>query len=481
MELTRLVVDMRARGGELPGVEVKSAAGGLPDSITETMSAFANLPGGGLIVLGLDEAKGFRPVQLKDAVGLAAGVASRARQALEPAIHIEVDVDSFEGADVVVARVRELPASAKPCFVRRTGQAYLRFADGDYTLSQLEIEGFLSNRSRPRYDEAAVDGAVIADLEGDRVEDFLSTARSADKRFARITADEELLRRTGVLALSGGPTVAGLIALGVHPQQFLPHYTIRAASLPDTSDPSIRALDQATFTGPIAAMVEEAVAWTARNSRRRLITDETTGHVREYQDPPAVAVRELVANALVHRDLAEWSTSRAIECRLTPTAFRLTNPGGLYGVSADRLGVHPLTSARNRRLVDICKFIRTADGNVVEALASGIPTALAALREAGLPDLNFYDQGITFTVAIRRTENPQLNRLTESSGNNDDPNRLLELLGSPRTIAELAATLSVTSNAIRKRLERLRSAGLVTQHGGRGQRTTYTRATMPND
>lgn len=112
MEITRLVADLRSRGGELPGVEVKSAAGGLPDSITETMSAFANLPGGGLIVLGLDEAKGFRAVRLKDAVGLAAGVASRARQALEPAIHIEVNVETFEEADVVVARVRELPASA---------------------------------------------------------------------------------------------------------------------------------------------------------------------------------------------------------------------------------------------------------------------------------------------------------------------------------------------------------------------------------
>jgi ATP-dependent DNA helicase RecG len=480
MELTQLVADMRSLGGELPGVEVKSAAGGLPDSITETMSAFANLPGGGVIVLGLDEAKGFSPVRLNDAVGLAAGVASRARQALEPAIQVEVEVDTFEGADVVVARIRGLPASGKPCFVRRSGQAYLRFADGDYTLSQLEIEGFLSNRSRPRYDEAAVDGAVVADLEKDRVEDFLSTARSADKRFARITADDELLRRTGVLALSGGPTVAGLIALGIHPQQFLPHYTIRAASLPDTDDPSIRALDQATFTGPIAAMVEEAVAWTARNSRRRLITDETTGNVREYQDPPGVAVRELVSNALVHRDLAEWSTSRAIECRLSPTVFRLTNPGGLYGVSADRLGVHPLTSARNRRLVDICKFIRTADGNVVEALASGIPTALAALREAGLPDLAFYDQGITFSVSIRRTE---ITTLTQGEGlarTDEERVRLLGQLGTPKTVAELAAALSLTDNAIRKRLGRLRAAGLVTQIGGAGKRTTYRR-TRPTD
>jgi ATP-dependent DNA helicase RecG len=476
MDIEQLVNGMRARGGELPGVEVKSAAGGLPDSISETISAFANLPGGGLIVLGLDESKGFKPVALMNAVTLAAGVASRARQAFQPEVHVDVDVTRFEGADLVVARVRELPASAKPCYVKRSGQAYLRFADGDYTLSQLEIEGFISNRSRPRYDEAPVPEATIQDFEADRVEDFLATARSSDQRLARITDDNDLLRRTGVIAVTGEPTVAGLIALGDYPQQFLPHYTIRAASLPDSANASIRALDQATFTGPIAAMLEDAVAWTTRNSRRRLITDTETGHVREFQDPPTVAVRELVGNALVHRDLAEWSTSRAIECRLTPGAFRLTNPGGLYGVSADRLGVHPLTSARNRRLVDICKFIRTGDGNVVEALASGIPAALAAVREAGLPDLDFYDQGITFSVGIQRTETVSAHKpVAVTARTNSHRPELLELLDAPRTVAELAAALGITQNAVRLRLARLRTANQVTQHGGHGQHTTYQR------
>ena len=477
MEIDSLVTAMRSRGGELPGVEVKSAAGGLPDSITETMSAFANLPGGGLIVLGLDEAAGFQPVALKNAVALAAGVASRARQAFQPEVHVDVDMQTFEGSDVVVARVRELAASAKPCFVKRSGQAYLRFADGDYALSQLEIEGFISNRSRPRCDEVAVAGATKADFEADRVSDFLATARSSDRRLARITDDAELLRRTGVVGLTGEPTVAGLIGLGEYPQQFLPHYAIRIASLPDTSNASVRALDEATFTGPIAAMLEDAVAWTARNSRRRLVADAATGHVREFLDPPAVAVRELVSNALVHRDLAEWSTSRSIECRLSPDTFRLTNPGGLYGITVDRLGVHALTSARNRRLVEICKFIRTNDGNVVEALASGIPAALAAVREAGMPDLEFYDQGITFTVTIRRETAVRIPVPTGTFRRiGSDSSELLELLTTSKTVAELAAELGISANAVRKRLTSLRSAGLVTQHGGRGRHTTYERS-----
>ena len=51
-------------------MEVKSAAGGLPASISSTLSALANLPRGGLVILGLDERTGFRPVPL--AVGQSA-------------------------------------------------------------------------------------------------------------------------------------------------------------------------------------------------------------------------------------------------------------------------------------------------------------------------------------------------------------------------------------------------------------------------
>ncbi|MDR1078262.1 MAG: ATP-binding protein [Propionibacteriaceae bacterium] len=50
-------------------MEVKSGAGGPPKSLQETVSAFAN-GDGGLIILGLDEGRGFPPV-LVDARRLA--------------------------------------------------------------------------------------------------------------------------------------------------------------------------------------------------------------------------------------------------------------------------------------------------------------------------------------------------------------------------------------------------------------------------
>jgi ATP-dependent DNA helicase RecG len=194
-------------------------------------------------------------------------VAWVARSAFEPPLQISVDVETFEKKELVVARVHELPLAAKPCVVKRTGQAYLRFFDGDYTLSRLEMDGFIANRTRPRFDEAEVPGADYTDLDPDRVDDFVATARANDRRFAAISDDRELLRRNGIVSSDDVATIAGLLALGIHPQQFLPHCNIRAALLADGASPTTRALDSTTFTGPLPAMLDDAVAWVARNSR----------------------------------------------------------------------------------------------------------------------------------------------------------------------------------------------------------------------
>jgi hypothetical protein len=47
IDASRMIAELRAAGGDTTDVEVKSAAGGLPASLTATRSALANLPGGG--------------------------------------------------------------------------------------------------------------------------------------------------------------------------------------------------------------------------------------------------------------------------------------------------------------------------------------------------------------------------------------------------------------------------------------------------
>ena len=155
VDLIELVARLRAMGGDTTSVEVKSAAGGLPESLTSTLSALANLPGGGVIVLGLDEGRAFTPVGLTNAQVLKQGLGAKARM-FEPPVRLTITDDSVDGQPVVVAEVHECDASAKPCRVASSGRSYLRSYDEDYQLSALEEQGFLSARTAPRFDRAPV-------------------------------------------------------------------------------------------------------------------------------------------------------------------------------------------------------------------------------------------------------------------------------------------------------------------------------------
>lgn len=82
--LVAVVRDLRRSGSDSTCIEVKRAAGGFPESLTSTMSALANLPGGCVIILGLDEETGFSPVVLPDLPALMNGLVNRARQNFIP-------------------------------------------------------------------------------------------------------------------------------------------------------------------------------------------------------------------------------------------------------------------------------------------------------------------------------------------------------------------------------------------------------------
>jgi ATP-dependent DNA helicase RecG len=477
-DVDTLIDSLRARGGDTTDVEVKSAAGGLPESLTASLSALANLPGGGTVILGIDERAGFRPVPLADPQLLMQGLATKARSYIPP-VRLTISGETYAGHPVVVARVHECDISAKPCRVASTGTAYLRGYAGDFELSDLEVQGFLSSRHPPHFDRGPVDGATTADLDPDLVAAFIAAVRDRDPRgLGRFTDDRELLLRAGVTLGDGRPAVAGLLALGIHPQQFFPRFVIQASAEPRADDPpGVRARNQVTITGAVPRMLDEALAWARRTFDTTIVT-QPDGSVHDQPGYPLVAFRELVANALVHRDLDHWSAGLAIEIRLRRDRLVITNPGGLYGITVDRLGKDAVTSARNARLVAICLHVRTPDSGsrVIEALASGIPMVNTALAEQTLPPAHFIDAGIRFTAIVQHPDDGPLTTpdLTTTQ------TRLYEaLLDGPRTVNDLEAALSLAGPTIRKALRGLSRHDLVRQHGGKGRHTTYSRTDAP--
>jgi len=504
VDLSALVADLRSMGGDSTTIEVKSAAKGLPESLTSTLSALANHPRGGTIILGLDERDGFSPVQLVDPQELKQGLAKKARS-LTPPVQLTIDDATVEGMPVIVARVHECAPSAKPCRVNATGAAYLRGYDGDFQMSALEEQAFLAARQQPRFDHLPVLDSARSDLDDELVEDFARIVRLQDRRGLGRFEGDELLVHAGILTTDGVPTRAGLLALGTYPQQWFPRLIIRAAAEPLSTDPpGARARNQVTITGPIPRMLDAAMEW-AEQTFDSIITSRPDGTVVDVPAYPLVAFRELITNALLHRDLDEWSMGMAVEVRLRRDRLIVTNPGGLYGITVDRLGKEAVTSARNMWLVNICQFLRSPEsgGRVIEALATGIPIIARSLAEAGLSPAQYADAGIRFTAVLQSKKNlgnPTVFRSAgrgTGSGSSPERNhripreaqeidrlpageltatqaRIAEVLSEgPRTVRELQPVLELAPQTIRKALSAMRVAGIVEQVGGRGQATTY--------
>jgi ATP-dependent DNA helicase RecG len=470
-ELAEILDVLRRNGGDTAEIEVKSAAGGLPTDLAGTLCAMANLPGGGRIVLGLDERTGFKASGLTRPQAIKQGLAGQARS-LEPPLTLDFRQADLDGEAVVVARVPECPPSAKPARVRATGEAWLRHRDGDFRMSAVEVQGFMRQREQPRADRESVPGAGSEDLDPELLRVWHRTVVERDPAgLGRFTPEERIVR-AGIVTPEGKVTTAGLLTLGTHPQQFFERFVVNLAVV---DRPGVRASSTRTVTGPIPVMLEESVAWARANVPQHVVGD-VTGAVRDQWVYPLEAFRELISNALIHRDLDAWSRGRAIEVRLLPDRLVVTNPGGLYGLTVDRLGQPDATSARNGRLVEICRYARTpTDARVVELLATGIATVRRTLAEAGLPEPQFNDEGIAFTAILHSL--PRATATVSRSGATSPTpaqRAVLEALGDARmTIHDLTGRTGKSAPALRKTLRALRDAGLVEQIGGKGRTTTY--------
>lgn len=226
------------------------------------------------------------------------------------------------------------------------------------------------------------------DLNAELVADFIATRKQHSAQLSQCSEDE-ILVGTGVLDGDGGVSMAGLLVLGEYPQQFFPTLMVQAR-IPTRAadDRQVRVLDSRVFDGPIPAIISAVQLWVAQHSPTAIRVDQHGG--RDEPAYPAVAVREVITNALVHRDLGPHAISESINLVLRPDHLSITNPGVLFGLTVDTLGLtasHP----RNHRLTDLATYVHTSEGQpVTERLGTGFPAIRSSLEQAGMQPALFF-------------------------------------------------------------------------------------------
>jgi ATP-dependent DNA helicase RecG len=404
-ELIKLVEQTRRRRCETNHLELKSAHKGCP-RLYDTLSSFSNQTGGGVILFGIDENAGFEVCGVYDPADLQKKLVEQCLQ-MEPVLRPLCTVADIGGKIVVSAEIAELDISRRPCFYRGAGRingSYIRTGDGDRKMTEYEVYSYEAYRKKLQDELRTADHASPEDLSADALEEYKIRIRRLKPNLANLPP-EKMLRLQG-LTEKGRPTLAGLLLFADYPQAFFPGLCISAVTVPgtamgDTDMRGERFIDNQRIEGTLPQMLEDGLRFVRRNSALRTIIDPNTGARTDKAEYPPAAVREIILNALIHRDYSIHTDTAPIVLQIYRDRLVLENPGGLFGrLTLDTLG-RVSADTRNPFLAGAMEVLGAAENRF-----SGIPTIRKTMAEYGLPAPRFEVLNGVFRVTLYNGTDP---------------------------------------------------------------------------
>jgi ATP-dependent DNA helicase RecG len=387
-DLLTLTEQVRQQKCETVNLELKAARKGCP-KVIDTLSSFSNQSGGGIILFGVDEEAGYEVCGVYDPADLQAKLGAQCVQ-MEPVVRPLFTVAELNGKIVVSAEVEEIDAALRPCFYRGSGRingSYIRIGDGDRKMTEYEIYSYEAYRKKIQDELRLPNRAAMEDISNDTLEEYLIRLRRLKPNLASLPV-EKLLKLQGFTD-QGLPTLAGLLLFGEYPQAFFPGLCITAVAIPgtamgETGEQGERFIDNQRIEGTLPQMLEEAIRFVRRNCTVRTIIDPNSGGRIDKTEYPLVAIREIILNALIHRDYSIHTDTAPITIQLYRNRLVVENSGGLYGkLTLDTLGTIS-ADTRNPYLAGAMEVLGAAENRF-----SGIPTIQRSMKEQDLPPPQF--------------------------------------------------------------------------------------------
>lgn len=428
-ELIKLIEDIQLKKTESNYIEVKSARNGCP-KIFDTLSSFSNQQNGGIIIFGVDENDDYNVCGVYDAADLQKKIMEQSMQ-MEPVVRPLCTVAVVDGKTVVSAEIQEMDNFHKPCFYKGAGRlrgSYVRVADGDRLMSEYEVYSYEAFKQDIHDELRTNDRAEMTDINTDEYQLYLLELKKNKPHLAKL--EEREINRLQGFVVDNKPTVAALMLFSVYPQAYFPQLCITAVSVPGkeisaTGSVGERFIDNKRIEGSITQMLNDALIFVRKNMKVKTIIDSETGMRNDRTEYPVIAVRELVLNALIHRDYSIHTESAPITITMYSDRMEIENPGGLYGrMTLDNLGFVS-ADTRNPYIAGALEIMGETENRY-----SGIPTIRSAMKNAGLPQPVFVNNRGVFKAIL-------YNEILSEKGNSDLASRILDFCSVPRSRKEL--------------------------------------------
>ena len=358
-------------------LEAKAAQGGMPDTLWDSYSAFANTDGG-CILLGVKERDdhSLYVVGLKDVEKMKKDfwnmVNNRQKISVNLMTEQRVRIEQVDGKDIIVLEVPRAERTSRPVYKGmdpRNG-TYRRNHEGDYLCSLEEVSAMFRDAAL-----SSQDAKVLKEM--DMTVFCEETIRSYRQVF-RLThpnhlwnqlEDEVFLRRIGAMAVGDDgqfhPTVAGLLVFGYEyeivrefPQYFLDYQENRQMSTTRWTDRIVSS--SGDWSGNIFDFVYKIVPKLTADLKVPFVLK---GMQRVDDTPVHKIIREAVTNSCAH---ADFYGRRGLVISKTKDGFTFANPGSMRMAKKVAIG-GGVSDPRNGTVLKIFSLI-----NYGERAGSGL-------------------------------------------------------------------------------------------------------------
>ncbi len=366
---------------ELNELDWKASLSLQKERLTEHLCAFANLPHGGFLVFGVDNTA--KPVGLtQDQIDeICNTLANLGREAVDPPLQLHHEVEFIHGAALLFVHIPEQPH--KP--VHRRGksieESWIRSAGTTRKASRAEIGSLMLHSFSPRWEELRASSLLRPDqvvelldltairtlLQRPSIDNPAERLRWAqDEKLITPDADGHYITNLGAIAAARELSTFDRLA----------RKCVRVIRYAGNN--KVDTIGETVIHKGYAVGFEELIEYLKQIlPHSEVIKQSLRQQVTVY---PEIALRELIANALIHQDFTMGGTGPLIEIFLD--RITITNPGGLLpGKRLDRLiGTTP--QSRNEALASAFRQYR-----ICEERGTGFQKVVAAIELFGLPPL----------------------------------------------------------------------------------------------
>ncbi len=417
---------------ELNEIDWKSGLSDKSDRLAQHISAFANHANGGYLAFGIDNDGKPKPLDKTEMDTIVQKLGNIARNNLAQPVGIEHTVADYKGNTVLFIHIPE--HIDKPVHLRGSDilESYKRSAGQTVKLSRHEVKQLIAISSGFDF-ESQIAMHNVSDDDVMKLLDYDSYFTLQEKRLPdtklsilQTLATDDLIKKTqnGWDILNLG---AILFSKDVKNFKELKRKAIRVIVYKETS--RINALKEQEEGRGYASGFEGFVNYIMDQlPSNEVIENALRKKVKVY---PEKAIREFVANALIHQDFSVTGSGVMIE--IFTDRIEITNPG-VPLVDTNRF-IDTAPKSRNENLASLMRRL-----NICEERGSGIDRAIESIEVYQLPAPKFI-RGDDYTRVIMYAPTP-LTRM-----NNDDRIRACY----QHTCLQYVNNQQVNNQSVRKR------------------------------